>query len=420
MSIERACSRAVLGFAAVLSVLILTGAGVAPASATESALSLALARQRADALPMTSFYRFPGPVPSGQPGTLLRSQATQVYQLPAGVRAVRIAYLSRSASNRPVVASAVVLIPFGKAPRGGWPVIAWAHGTSGVARNCAPSLMKNLYYGWMGLFEYPMMGYAVVATDYAGLGTRSPHQYMSIAAQAHDVIYSIPAARAAVAALGRQWVAVGHSQGGSAVLKVAELESRLRDPGFLGTVSLAPPSDLYVMWHKYTNANPAVAGYLDIIALGIQAADPAFDPREMLGKAARAKLAQIRQDACLEAASKLFGRAQPAAFLRPHWADLPAVVHFARINRPYLVAANRPILLLQGTADHTIPPAVTHHAAVKLCELGDRLEYRTFPGMNHIQLVDASFRDQMKWISARFAGKPAPMDCAAVLSSRSH
>lgn len=417
---DRAWFRTAVGIAAVLSMFILASAEVARASAIGSELSLALARQRADALPMTSFYRFAGPVPSSPAGTLLRSQVATAYQLPPGVRAVRIAYLSRSASNRPVIATAVVLIPFGKTPRGGWPVIAWAHGTSGVARNCAPSLMKNLYYGWMGLFEYPMLGYAVVATDYAGLGTRGPHQYMSIAAQAHDVIYSIPAARAAVPALGRRWVAVGHSQGGSAVLKVAELESNLRDPSFLGTVSLAPPSDLYVMWHKYTNANPSVAGYLDIIALGIQAADPVFDPRRMLGKAALAELPEIRKDACLQAASKLFGHAKPGEFLRPHWADLPAVVHFAEVNRPYLVAANRPILLLQGTGDHTIPPPVTRHAAVKLCQLGDRLDFETFKGMNHIQLVDASFRAQMSWIADRFAGRSAPMDCAALLVPSGH
>ncbi len=416
MSIAKDCIRSMLGMVATLSLFVLAAAGVGSASAAESSLSIALATQRADALPLSAFYHFPGRVPAGPPGTLLRAHATNAYHLPPGVRAIRIAYLSRSASDRPVIASAVVLLPFGKVPRGGWPVIAWAHGTSGVARICAPSLMKNLYYGWMGLFEYPMLGYAVVATDYAGLGTRSPHQYMSIAAQAHDVIYSIPAARAAVPALGKRWVAVGHSQGGSAVLKVAELESSLRDPGFLGTVSLAPPSDLNVMWHRYTNANRSVAGYLDIIALGIEAADPAFNPREMLGEAALAKLPEIRREACLQAASKLFGRAKPGAFLRPHWADLPAVVRFAKVNRPYLVAANRPILLLQGTADHTIPPAVTHHAAIKLCRLGDRLEYQTFPGMNHIQLVDASLRAQMRWISARFAGSSAPVNCPAVLS----
>ena len=145
----------------------------------------------------------------------------------------------------------------------------------------------------------------MVATDYAGLGTRGLHQYLSIAAQAHDVIYAIPAARVALPALGARWVAVGHSQGGAAVLEVAALERSLRDRNFLGTVSLAP-----------------------------------------------------------------------------HGADV------------------------------TIPASLTRQAAGKLCRLGDRVQYQTYPEMDHDPLVYASFRDQVRWIGARFAGEPAPSNCA--------
>lgn len=91
------------------------------------------------------------------------------------------------------------------------PVIAWAHGTSGIARICAPSLMNDVYYSWEDLFEFPLLGYAVVATDYIGLGTNFPHQYLAMDAQAEDVVNSIPAARAAVSQIGSRWVAVGHS-----------------------------------------------------------------------------------------------------------------------------------------------------------------------------------------------------------------
>ncbi len=59
-------------------------------------------------------------------------------------------------------------------------------------------------------------GFAVVATDYHGLGTEGLHQYINKTAQAHDVVYSIPAAHAAVAHLNPQWVVDGHSQGGLA------------------------------------------------------------------------------------------------------------------------------------------------------------------------------------------------------------
>jgi hypothetical protein len=58
-------------------------------------------------------------------------------------------------------------LPKSRAPAGGWPVIAWAHGTSGVARICAPSLMRDVEYGEEGLMPMVAAGLAVVATDYA-------------------------------------------------------------------------------------------------------------------------------------------------------------------------------------------------------------------------------------------------------------
>ena len=119
-------------------------------------------------LPITKFYDVPDPLPAGKPGTLIRSQEFNQYQIPFSMTAIRILYHSRSASGEDVAASGVVLYPYGKKPpSGGWPVIAWAHGFSGVARTCAPSLMRNIGHGPI-LSMYVNLGYAVVATDYAG------------------------------------------------------------------------------------------------------------------------------------------------------------------------------------------------------------------------------------------------------------
>jgi hypothetical protein len=71
------------------------------------------------------------------------------YALPKGVRAVRILYHSRSASGQDVAASGVVLLPAGHPPVGGWPVIAWAHDTSGVARISALNPITAAVYGPM-------------------------------------------------------------------------------------------------------------------------------------------------------------------------------------------------------------------------------------------------------------------------------
>ena len=113
-----------------------------------------------------------------------------------GIKVVRFLYHSKSASgegvkSRDVPASGVILVPYGKAPAGGWPVVVWGHGTSGVGRPCAPSNMRDLYYSWEGLLQWVMLGYAVVAPDYAGLGTDVRHQYLTPPAQAQDIITAL-------------------------------------------------------------------------------------------------------------------------------------------------------------------------------------------------------------------------------------
>ena len=197
-----------------------------------------LAAQRADALPLTAFYDLEEAGDS-HPGSLIRSEDGTGYDLPGGVTAVRIAYVSRDVAGEPVPATGVVLLPPGTPPAGGWPVIAWAHGTAGIARCCAPSLRRDLSYGWNGLFLYPLLGYAVVATDYAGLGGPGVHQYMWSRAQGNDVAYSVPAARAAVPSLGPTWVGIGHSQGGYAVLRVPNIDAESARAGYLGSVVIA-------------------------------------------------------------------------------------------------------------------------------------------------------------------------------------
>jgi len=91
-------------------------------------------------LPLTSFYDTPHPLPSGKAGELIRSEPTDEYNLPFELSAWRILYHSRTASGEDVAVSAVVLVPDGTPPAGGWPVIAWAHEFRGAARQCAPSL----------------------------------------------------------------------------------------------------------------------------------------------------------------------------------------------------------------------------------------------------------------------------------------
>jgi pimeloyl-ACP methyl ester carboxylesterase len=375
----------------------------------------ALAYETADRMPPTSLYDTAAPLPPGRPGELIRSQAVTDYALPTGVRAVRILYHSQNAAGKDIAASGVVLLPPGTPPNGGWPVIAWAHGTTGVARDCAPSLMKDIYYGTEGLFPMVRAGFAVIATDYAGLGTAGPHQYMSTIAQANDVINSVTAAHSAVADLSLRWVVDGHSQGGGAAWGVAEQEATLKDPDFLGAVAVAGTVNMPWLM-DYMAAQSPDSFYAVFLAYGIKAQFPQFRVADMLTEPALAEFHALTTKGCwyYGNATQLNHLLGTSAF-KPGWMRNPWVKRFAArdtILRPRLT---RPALVLAGGADQSVPAASIRQFAGNACRLGDKLEFRVYPGLDHDPLMEKSTPDQLQWIRARFGDQPAPENCATLV-----
>jgi hypothetical protein len=73
--------------------------------------------------------------------------------------------------------------------------------------------------------------------------------------------------------------------------------------------------------------------------------------------------------------------------------------------------AGKPILIAQGTADNDVPQGATDGLASRLCGLGDRLEYRLFPGLDHNNLVAGSLSLVGNWISARLDNEAASTTC---------
>ena len=375
-----------------------------PAAAQEDS---ALEAQRANGLPLTDFYD-PDGADLSEPGTLIRTEAGTGYDLPHGLVATRIAYASRDANGSPVMATGVVLQPPGDAPEGGWPLIAWAHGTAGVARACAPSLMKNLYYGWDGIFIYPLMGYAVVAPDYAGLGTPGPHQLLWLEAQGQDVINAVPAAQAALPTLSDEWVMVGHSQGGATAMQVSAMQHGIDDPTYLGAISIAPATDYHAMWKRFPDG--MASGGMALVAVGIKAADPSFDQVTMVGPEIMEVLPELEREACFGAAQELVAGI-PGARQPTNWPDAPGVRRFADANRPYLEPGRGPLLVLLGENDPAIPLDITKRAIGERCALQREVSLETYPGMDHAQVIHASFPRQLEWIADRFAGRPAERNC---------
>jgi hypothetical protein len=102
------------------------------------------------------------------PGQLI--SATQISG-PPHAKAWKIVYESTSLAGVPRTVSGLVIVPEGAAPPGGRNVVSWAHPTTGIAERCAPSASRNRFDGIPGLAALIERGYAIVATDYPGLGT---------------------------------------------------------------------------------------------------------------------------------------------------------------------------------------------------------------------------------------------------------
>ena len=368
--------------------------------------------EQADRLPITDFYSTPLHLSATKAGDLLGKEAFAGYSLPKGATAVRILYHSLDATGQDVATSGVVLIPAGVPPPKGWPLIAWAHGTSGVARLCAPSAMKDVYYGDEGLMPMVAAGFAVVATDYHGLGTEGPHQYVNKVAQAHDVVYSIPAARKAVSSLGSKWVVDGHSQGGLAAWGVAEAEHDLNDPGYLGAVSVAGVAR-EVDFFRHLSDTPGVGFYLAFMAAGIHARYPEFSPHDLLSDNILEHYDDVTTKGCFYYGYATYAATPSGTLLRPKWEKNVWVHRFFAGNAVANAPIGGPLLVIAGEADQTVPIAGVRTAVKQLCAARQLVTFRSYPGLDHDPTMEKSTPDQLAWIRARFAGKPATSNCPA-------
>ncbi|MGB9235910.1 MAG: lipase family protein [Terriglobales bacterium] len=388
-----------------VGVLLLGLSGVLVGQSTPQGLATT-APKKPDILrkfPLTKFYDTPTPLPAGKPGDLIRSAPFEQYALSSGVEAVRILYYSRSGSGELVAASGVVLFPDGKPPTGGWPVIAWAHNLSGVARSCAPSLARNLLHGPF-LSMYVNLGYAVVATDYTGLGTNFRNAFADAQSNALDVMYSVPAARSAVPGLGPRWIAMGTGEGAMAVVSAAELEHQNPDANYLGSVAISRVTDLDDLFAPTGNESHELPL---LLAYGVKTAFPKFEAKDILTNLALPLYAQVG-DACgVPDAEKV----PVAGMLKAQWESNKFVQGYFGRNRLGMVPANGPLLVIGSEGDSLI--IATTKVVARLCRQGDRVLFNRYAEYDPGKVIGDSARDQISWIQDRFAGRVPRSNCSA-------
>jgi hypothetical protein len=398
------CDAIVLVLAAVFSWLLvsLSAPQVRGSDETRSPAARTDTPQIRRTFPLTKFYDTPEPLPRGNPGELIRAEEFEGYDLPPGVLAVRILYHSRSAQQQDVAASGVVLYPETKAPRGGWPVIAWAHELGGVARRCAPSLAINLAHGPF-LSMYTSLGYAVVATDYTGLGTNFSNAFLDIESNARDVIYAIPAAQKAIPELGSAWIAMGYGEGGLTVIGMAESES-IVDRHYLGGIVLSGLAGLETVGRAGEGNRYNSPLFL---AYGVKTVFPEFEVKDILTPSGLA-LYQKLDEGCAEPASQAKSNLE---IVKPNWQNNRFVEQYFRRNAIGEKPARGSFLVIASEANSRAPGSGTEQIIRQMCRQGDRVQFEKYANPDPGNVIGESVRDQMAWIQGRFAGRPAPGNC---------
>jgi acetyl esterase/lipase len=362
-----------------------------------------------------AFYDAPSPLPSAPPGTVIRSEP--LGGAPETAVAWKILYLSTSYSGKPTAVSATLVVPKKPAPPEGRPAVAFAHGTVGVARNCAPSTRSYWAKDIDGLDEFLKAGYAIVATDYEGLGTSGPHPYLVGKAAAMNVLDSVRAAHNFTeAGAGTSYVVWGYSQGAHSSLFTGELSaSYAPDLKLVGVAVGAPPTDLATLFERDlgTTFGNVLATYAFVSWSKVY---ENADLRQIVRGVARpvvkntAKLC-IREEE--EATSILPGSIfMRIAFLSNQPVDTEPWKSLVEENSPGRSMIPAPIFIVQGENDGLVHADVTEAFAKSLCAKGETVAFRSYPNVNHITAVPIVTSDIATWIVDRFAEKPAPSTCS--------
>jgi hypothetical protein len=368
---------------------------------------------------VSAFYTWDGAIPA-KPGTVLRTEPLpEPLGLPLAGTQVRILYSSTDGvdGTSPAVVSGALFEPKGTPPPGGWPLIAWAHGTVGVADICAPSWAARSYRDVSYLNTWLAQGYAIVSTDYQGLGTPGPHPYLNVRSEAYGVLDSVRAALAHDPNIANKIVIVGQSQGAGAAFGTAgyapQYAPELKIRGTVATgVPYFGPNVPSAGEADPNRVDPGIA-YIFYLALYAQSTDPGLTPADLFAPAAL-PIFEMARSSCISALEDdvtLAGLTDATA-LRPAIRSLLAK-HYPEFFFPTL-ALKQPLFVGTGLEDHDVRPAVQEQLVKDSCAAGTIVEAHRYAGLSHSQTVNASLRDSIPFVKKVLAGTPIAPVCSPV------
>lgn len=352
----------------------------------------------------------PTPLPAGQPGDVIWARsASNAAALPSAAQNWLVLYRSTNIAGEPVAVSGTIAIPKGTPPAGGWPVISWAHGTTGIADICAPSRNDDTYpaRAYVNLMnasldQWLAKGYAVVKTDYEGLGTPGTHPYLVMDSEARGVVDIVRAAHRISPALSRDWLVMGHSQGGGAAAYTGYFGPVYApELSLKGAIAIAPSShiSLLVQLAEREPEQPN-SPYGTLLFHSAAALAPGVDLGKLLTPTG-VEVDRLVDHKCVGDLPRDYKVGQVLNMKADFRAlnGALATLMDTQNARPAV-----PMLVLQADKDEAVPKPVTDLLVARYKVLGVPVDYRTYQigdkrgaATNHQATVAYSLQDAMAW-----------------------
>ncbi|TDX79657.1 secretory lipase [Neorhizobium sp. R1-B] len=364
---------------------------------------------------LSPFYKWEGPVPDKSGVVMKEEPLPKELIIPGAKEAVRILYSSTDKrwGSGQVPVSGTLYMPPGRPPSEGWPLLAWAHGTVGIADICAPSWTGFKPRDTAYLRRWLDAGFALVLTDYQGLGGPGPHPYLDWQVASYSVLDSIRAASAArPGKISNKVLIAGHSQGSGAALGAA-LFSTQYAPEI--NILAAIATGINVTFPDGPVALPvrnSANMFMSFATGGLRSDGPQIDDivspvgKQLLDTARRACTAEIQT---LARELKVRSLAETLSISL----DQLSAVRIQVTNMP-MKFVGVPLLVGTGLADQTVEPMRQFAAVSALCKAGNAVLWRRYPGLSHDGVVNGSLEDSLAFARSRLEGQHAASNCSEI------
>ncbi|MFO0550999.1 MAG: alpha/beta fold hydrolase [Polyangiaceae bacterium] len=345
-----------------------------------------------------------------------------------------VAYRTTRGNGAAALGTAKVFVPATPRARPA-PLLVAAHGTVGVADDCAPSKSDAPWADYLSL-PFAAHGYAVIAPDYAGLGTDGVQGYGDGRDTALSSLHAARALSLLVGGGANRAVVVGHSQGGGTALSMQAVEheeAATLGVKIEGVVAVAPGWQTTASVEGFSFADaptdvgfglPAVVATLYTYAyfsnyVGLaHGLDPfAASVREDLGRALEGECI-VRLLRTVPRIAPTFGELFDRSF-REHVLGCgrgtepcvePAASYVAFVKKNVLTgdAKGARVLVVEGMADTAVVPARVACVRDKLVADGVKVDLCTDDDATHIDVVGRAEKPILAWLDAVYDGGSPP------------